>query len=258
MNDALYIAATGMQAQQAQLDTIANNVANVNTAGFKRGRVSFSDLIASMPAEGAQPVAATGPGGLGAGVTVAAARRQFAVGDIKQTGDPMSIAIQGDGFIEALQADGGVVYTRGGKLKLTADRVLATADGLALRQRVQVADDIRQVLIGHDGQVSGRDDKGREWSLGRIDLVMFADAAGLAPIGDNAYRATAAAGEPLVTTPGESGSGRLMQGFEEGSNVNLIDEMVQMMVAQRAYEMSVKVVQAADEVAGMVNNMRKG
>jgi len=116
---------------------------------------------------------------------------------------------------------------------------------------------VHQIAIASDGQVSGRDDKGREWNLGRIDVVMFANPAALAPMGDNLYRATAAAGEPLVATPGESGAGRLMQGFDEASNVRLIDEMVQMMVAQRAYEMSVKVVQAADEVAGMVNNLRK-
>jgi flagellar basal-body rod protein FlgG len=169
----------------------------------------------------------------------------------------MTVAIQGDGFLEVQLPDGSMAYSRGGKLQVNADHLLATSDGLVLKQRIQVGQDVRQVSIASDGVVTGIDDKARAWNLGRIELALFSNTAGLTPMGDNLYRATPAAGEPLVATPGEAGSGRLLQGFEEASNVKLIDEMVQLMVAQRAYEMNVKVIQAADELAGMANNLRK-
>lgn len=257
MNDALYVAATGMKAQHAQLEVIANNVANVNTPAFKRASVRFSDLVSQSP---------TGPEAAAlpertlqtlAGVGVAGVQRQFSPAELRRTGDPMSLAVQGEGFIEVLQADGTTAYLRGATLQINGDRLLASADGHVLRQRIHVPQDATGVSIAADGQVSARDDKGREWGLGRLELALFSNPGALAPLGENLFRATPSAGEPLILPPSEGGAGRLMQGYQEASNVKLVDEMVQLMVAQRAYEMSVKVVQAADEMAGLTNNLRK-
>lgn len=256
MNDALYIAATGMQSQQTQLNVIANNVANVNTSGFKRSSVNFYDLVQRETSlmDGADkpthPLA-------GAGVGIATVARQFAGGDLKRTDSPLDLAIQGNGFLEVLLPDGSTAYTRGGSLHVDADSLLATADGYVLKQRIQVPSDAKVLTIATDGQVTAHDGKSREWSLGRIDLVTFTDSAALAPMGSSTYRAPAEAGDPLVAAPGEGGAGRLLQGHLEASNVNLVDEMVQLMVAQRAYEMSAKVIQAADEIAGLTNNLRR-
>jgi flagellar basal-body rod protein FlgG len=255
MNDAMYVAATGMQAQQSQLDVIANNVANVNTTTFKRSRVSFNDLVQRQSLEVAN--LATREVTQGAGVGISGIRKSFSVGELRRSDDPMSVAIQGAGFLEVVMADGSPAYTRGGLLRSNAEGLLSTIDGLALKQRVQMPNDSTQVSISPDGQVVAVDDRQREVNLGRIDTVVFANPSALVPIGDNLYRHAASAGDPLVTTPGESGGGRLMQGFEEASNVKLIDEMVQLMIAQRAYEMNVKVIQTSDELAGMVNNLRK-
>lgn len=258
MNDALYIAATGMQAQQTQLNVIANNVANVNTSGFKRSSVNFHDLVHKEAVSAAladtQPASAPGTG---AGVAVGTVARQFATGELKRTDSPMDVAIQGNGFIEVLAGDGSTAYSRGGTLHLNAENLLSTAEGYVLKQHIQMPTDARSMGIGSDGQVTAVDSKGKEWALGRIDLVTFANPAALTAMGDNVYRAPAEAGDPLAGVPGEGGAGRILQGQLEASNVKLIDEMVQLMVAQRAYEMNVKVIQAADEIAGMTNNLRK-
>ncbi len=259
MNDAMYIAATGMKAQQTQLNVIANNVANVNTSGFKRSRVNFLDLVqrengAAAPADLAELQAQAAAG---AGVNVGAVSRQFSPGDIKSTGNPMDLAIQGEGFFEVLLADGSTAYSRGGSLQVNADNLLVTAEGHVLKQRIQIPADMRSLSISPEGEVVAKDAKSKEWNLGRLELVTFASPAGLVALGDNVYRSGPASGEPLTALPGEAGAGRLAQGQLESSNVKLIDEMVQMMVAQRAYEMNVKVIQAADEVAGLTNNMRK-
>jgi flagellar basal-body rod protein FlgG len=258
MNDALYIAATGMQAQQTQVNVIANNVANVNTAGFKRSSVNFHDLVHTQALATSAETELARPGTLtGAGVAIGTVAKQFAAGDLKQTGSPMDVAVQGNGFIEVLLSDGSTGYSRGGTLHVNADNLLATAEGYVLKQRIQMPADARNLSIGNDGQVTANDGKSRDWSLGRIDLVTFANPSALTAMGDNIYRAPPQAGDALVATPGEGGAGRLMQGQLEASNVKLIDEMVQLMVAQRAYEMNVKVIQAADDIAGLTNNLRK-
>jgi flagellar basal-body rod protein FlgG len=257
MNDAMYIAATGMQAQQTQLTVIANNVANVNTSGFKRSSVSFHDLVNTEAAAPLDSAPARATLHASAGVAAGTAIRQFAVGDLKHTGNPLDVAIQGSGFIEVLLADGSTAYSRGGTLHVNADNLLATAEGHVLKQRIQMPADARSFAIAADGQVTATDGLSKEWSLGRIDLVTFANPSALTAMGDNVYRSSAEAGDALVAAPGEGGAGRLVQGQVESSNVKLTDEMVQLMVAQRAYEMNVKVIQAADEIAGMTNNLRK-
>lgn len=257
MNDALYIAATGMRAQNAQLDTIANNVANVNTAGFKRTSVRFGDLVTTGMNLPSAEVTAPAPGYSLAGVTVAATQRSFAPGELRPTSDPMNVAIQGEGFWEVQLQDGSVAYARGARFEVNADGLLALAGGPALRQRLAVAGDVRQLAIAEDGQVQATDSSGRSWSVGRLELTMFANPAELTPMGDGLYRASAVAGDPVVAHPTDGGAGRVRQGFQEASNVSLVEEMVQLMVAQRAYEMNVKVVQAADEIAGLTNSIRK-
>lgn len=254
MNDALYIAATGMKAQTAQIDSVANNVANANTPGFKRSSLRFGDLMA-VPA--LQPDNPTDTASVAAGVRVAALQRSFTPGELKRSEDAMSVAIQGDGFLEVSLPDGSPAFVRGVRLEINGERLLSTSDGLALKPQVHVPADVRSITIAEDGQVLGVDEAGRRATLGRLDIALFANPAGLAPAGDGLWQANARSGEAMLAPPGESGAGRIKQGYQEASNVQLVEEMVQLMVAQRAYEMSVKVMQAADEVAGMTNNLRK-
>jgi flagellar basal-body rod protein FlgG len=254
MNDALYIAATGMKAQTAQIDSVANNVANASTPGFKRSSLRFGDLISSSAmAPLLQGDALSSP----AGVKINAVQRSFTAGELKRTDDVMAVAIQGDGFLEVQLPDGSPAFVRSARLDIGADRLLGTADGLPLRQHIHVPQDIRSIAIGEDGQVQGVDDAGRATTLGRIDVALFTSPAGLTPAGDGLWQASTRSGEAVMSPAGEAGAGRLKQGYQETSNVQLVEEMVQLMIAQRAYEMNVKVMQAADEVAGMTNNLRK-
>jgi flagellar basal-body rod protein FlgG len=259
MNDAMYIAATGMQAQQTQLGVIANNVANVNTTGFKRSSVNFRDMVNTQTVavrDNGEVDAALNAAGPGAGVAISAVSRQFAPGELKATGGALDLAINGAGFIEVLLPDGSTAYSRGGALHVNTDNLLATAEGYVLKQNLQMPADAKALKIGPDGNVTANNGS-KDWSLGRIDLVTFSNPSALRPAGDNVYRAAPESGDPLVAVPGEAGAGTLVQGQVEASNVKLVDEMVQLMVAQRAYEMNVKVMQAADEIAGMANNLRK-
>lgn len=254
MNDALYIAATGMKAQTAQLDTIANNVANASTPSFKRSSLRFGDLV---NAAGPTLQEAAPPAGIGAGVRIGATLRSFAAGELRRVDDGMAVAIQGPGFIEVQLPDGSPAFLRSTRLQINAERLLSTAQGLALRQNLHVPADVRSLDISEDGHISGRDDAGRTTTLGRLELAVVPNPGALSPAGDGLWRANAGSGEALLAPPGEAGAGLLKQGFQEASNVQMVEEMVQLMVAQRAYEMNVKVMQAADEIAGMTNNLRK-
>lgn len=253
MNDALYIAATGMKAQTSQLDTIANNVANASTPGFKRSSLRFGDLVSTgAAAQQSGDITTTS-----AGVKVGAVQRSFAAGELRRVDDTMSLAIQGDGFIELQLPDGSPAFTRSARLQVNPDRLLTTSDGLVLRQHIHVPTDVSSVSIAEDGQVTGRDDAGRTTALGRLDVAVFASPSALTSLGEGLWLPSAGSGDAVLAPPGEAGAGRLKQGFQEASNVQLVEEMVQLMVAQRAYEMNVKVMQAADEVAAMTNNLRK-
>jgi flagellar basal-body rod protein FlgG len=259
MNDTLYIAATGMQAQHSQLTVIANNVANVNTPGFKRSSVAFGDLVrqAGEAAAATSDVAQAKASFAGAGVGVTTTAMQFTPGELKASSQPMALAIQGAGFLEVMLPDGSNAYVRSAVLQVNSDGYLTTQDGHVLSQKIRVDRDQTDIGISQQGEVVGRDRTGREWRLGRLDLAMFANPAALQPIGQNLYRSSAQAGDAVLVTPGDAGAGPVMQGYEEQSNVKLVEEMLQLMVAQRAYEMNVKVIQAADEIAGMTNNLRK-
>ncbi len=260
MNDALYIAATGMQSQQLNVSTIANNMANVATPGFKRGRVNFQDLMvrdAAALAASTDAASATTAVGQGSGVSTSGALKQFDAGDVSATGNPLDVAIRGDGFIEVQLPDGSIGYWRGGSLQVTPQGWLATAQGHLLAPQINVGREGGTWSIDADGRVTGRDASGRSMELGQIELHAFGNAAGLQALGDNVYRSSAQSGEPIAVRPGVNGAATLAQGAQEQSNVKLIDEMVNLMMAQRAYEMNVKVIQAADEMLGMSNNLRR-
>lgn len=264
MYDALYIGATGMQAQQLNVETIASNLANVNTTGYKRSRVSFSDLVSidaarrTMASSGAdpgllQPVLRTG-----AGVGIASVSKLFDTGDIKKTDASMDIIVQGEGFFEVTMPDGTAAYTRGGTWAVNQDGHLATLAGLPLKPAIAVPDDVQALIVQPDGlvqaQVSGQQGL---LDLGRMDLVRFTNPQGLLAQGDGLYRSSATSGDALLARTAEDGAGRIAQGYLEASNVKMVDEMVNLMLAQRTYEANTKVVQAADEMLGMVNGLRR-
>lgn len=257
MNDALYIAATGMQTQQLNVDTIANNMANATTPGFKRGRVNFQDLMYRDMA-GAGAIDGSSPSLVqGTGVGVATLLKYFGAGELRTTDSPLDLAIRGEGFLEVQLTDGTLGYWRGGTLQVTREGWLATADGQVLQPQIQVGRDGQAWSITSDGRVLSQDAKGRQVELGRLQLHTFANAAALKPAGGNIYKPTGEAGEPVSGRAAQDGLGSLVQGAIEQSNVKLVDEMVNLMMAQRAYEMNVKVIQAADEMLGMSNNLRK-
>ncbi|MDQ8035311.1 MAG: flagellar basal-body rod protein FlgG [Bordetella sp.] len=267
MYDALYISATGMQAQQTNLETIANNLANVNTTGFKKGRVAFTDLVVQEAARRSAPDEAAAGAGWGltgprqmanVGVGVASTARLFEMGDLKKTDAPLDIAIQGEGFIEVSLPDGSSAFTRGGTLKVNQEGLLATASGYPLKAHLSVPENTEHLMIGPDGKVRASvPGQPSATDIGTIDLVRFTGPEALTSLGNQLYRSSVGSGEPIAAKAAEDGMGSLAQGFLEGSNVKLSDEMVNLMLAQRVYEANVKVIQAADDMLGMVNSLRK-
>lgn len=263
MFDSLYIGATGMHAQQTNVDAVANNLANVNTVGYKRAKVSFVDLIAREAGrvsadEGLSSSGVQEATRAGVGVGIVGVSKVFDMGDIKKTDSPYDLAISGEGFFEVTLPDGTSAFTRGGSFKIGADGLLSTQAGHPLKPAMAIPETAQSLTVGQDGRVLVRlPDQAAPVELGQLDLVRFSNAAGLQPRGDNEYRPTASSGEPIAGRAGEDAMGSIRQGYLEGSNVKLVDEMVNLMVAQRAYEASVKVVQASDEMLGMVNSLRR-
>jgi flagellar basal-body rod protein FlgG len=257
MNDALFIAATGMQVQQRNVDTIANNIVNATTPTFKRSKVSFTDMVSSQ----AKPAIADGANGLlgtartaGIGVGLMTVGRQFEAGDLKKTDSPYDVAIRGDGFIEVAMPDGAKAVTRGGTLKVNGDGLLAMQSGLPLKPGIAIPESALSLHITADGRVQVTlPDQTAPQDVGQIELVRFANPDQLSGLGENLYLVTDAAGE---VRSGE-GAGTVEQGFLENSNVKMLDEMVNLMLAQRAYDASVKVIQASDEMLAAANNLRR-
>ena len=265
MQDALQIAATGMQAQQLHVDTIANNLANVATTGFKRARVSFHDLVTRVADAS---IAGTGQAGsaamqapmmqAGVGVGVASVSRQFDGGELRKTDSMYDLAIAGEGFVEVSMPDGTRAFTRGGVLRVNGDGLLATGSGQPLAGAIAVPDNMETLLIDAEGRVQAKvRGQSQPVDLGTLSLARFMAPGALAVGGDGLYRATEQSGDAIGGRAGEDGLGVFRQGHLEGSNVKMVDEMVGLMVAQRAYEASVNVARAADEMLGMVNNLRK-
>lgn len=256
---ALHAAASGMAMQQLNVDTIANNLANVNTTGFKSGRVQFQEMLY---AEVQSPMAGAAQGvRIGQGVRLSNIRHIFADGQLQATGSQQDLAIQGAGFFRALQNDGTVAYTRDGAFHVDGQGRLATASGsllLGANGPIAVPDPATDVTIAPDGSVSFTDAAGQRVEAGRLSLALFANPAGLIAMGDRLWAASAASGQPLVVSPGEGEAGRLSQGYLEASNVEVADEMVTLMEAQRAYQLTARVLQTADEMLSLANNLRRG
>lgn len=266
MNDALYIGATGMQAQQLNVDTIANNLVNLNTPGFKKARVSFTDLMAIDAAnlEGVLRGREAGMGplaslqGVGAGVGVASLGKMFDQGLLASTGSMWDVGIQGDGFLAVNLADGSTGYARGGTLKVNRDGLLATGSGQPLKPGIAIPADATALAIAADGTVQvSVPTQTAPLAVGQIQVARFSNPSGLVALGDGLYKASQDSGEAMAGLAGQDGLGTLRQGYLEGSNVKMVDEMVNLMVAQRSYEANAKVVQASDELLGLVNNLRK-
>ncbi|NVE01293.1 flagellar basal-body rod protein FlgG [Massilia sp. BJB1822] len=260
MNDSLYIAATGMHSQQKSVDTIAHNLANVNTPGFKKGKINFADMVYRQMGRAAEPDGSWSARSMwqGSGVSASALLKVFTPGDLRKTEAPLDLAIQGEGFLEVSAADGAPAYSRGGALSVDKEGFLATAEGHRLQPGIHVGQEMKELLISADGRVMARSRDQREASeVGRIELLSFSDSSALQALGANLYRPSERSGDAIAGKPGEEGLGTLAQGFLEASNVRLIEEMVDLMAAQRAYESSAKVIQASDELLAMSNNLRK-
>ena len=255
MINSLWISKTGMEAQQMQLDTISNNLANVSTTGFKRSNVAFEDLmyqnlrqVGSASAEQSQL-----PTGLqlGTGLRVVGTARQFTQGNVQQSSNNLDVAIQGNGFFQVTMPDGSIGYTRDGSFKINAQGQVVTSNGFAVANGITVPANAENLVISADGNVTASiKENGRmvERQIGTLALASFINPAGLEPRGQNMYIETAASGQPNTGTPGLNGMGSLMQGYLETSNVNVVQELVTMIQTQRAYEMNSKAIQTSDQM----------
>ena len=257
---ALYSSASGMEAQQMNLDVIANNLANVNTTGFKKTKIEFQDLLyQTTSAAGAQ----TGGGNqlptgiqVGHGARVAATSRVFTTGELTQTGERMDVAVNGDGFFEVQMPDGTRAYSRAGAFKVAADGTVKNSEGLTILSGFQpIPVGTTNVTISSNGYVSLTGANGN--TNFQIQLARFINPAGLDSLGHNLYRETQSSGQAELGIPGENGFGSLEQGFLEMSNVKVVEEMVKLIMAQRAYEVNSKSVQAADEMLRMGAELKR-
>jgi len=248
----MWISKTGIQAQDAKLQAIANNLANVNTVGFKRDRAVFEDLFYRAERQPGAQVSdnATGPGvQLGNGTRIAGTQKVFTTGAMQNTGQALDLAINGNGFLQVEMPSGEVGYTRAGQLRLNEQGRLTNAQGLPIASGIDIPQDATGITIGENGVVSvttGASTTPAE--VGQLQLAHFVNPAGLLALGDNLYGETTASGAPTEGEPGQNGLGTIKQGALEGSNVLAVEEMVEMIAAQRTYEMNTKVLSAADNM----------
>lgn len=252
MNPAMWISKTGVQAQDAKLQAIANNLANVNTVGFKRDRVVFEDLFYQVDQQpGAQSADNTVSPGvqLGNGTRVVGTQKVFANGSVQTTSQPLDVAVMGNGFLQVRRPDGQTAYTRAGQLQMEANGTLVNAQGLPLVPQITVPQNATSLTIGENGMVSATvPGTTTPVELGTINLATFVNPAGLLALGENLFQETPASGTPNEGRPGEGAFGKIKQGALEGSNVQVVEEMVDMIAAQRTYEMNTKVLSAADNM----------
>jgi flagellar basal-body rod protein FlgG len=257
---ALYSAASGLEAQQLNIDVIANNLANVNTSGYKQARAEFQDLLyQNIRASGAASSTSTDlPVGLqvGLGSRPVATTRLFTQGDFRQTGNPLDLVIEGNGFFQVRLPNGDIAYTRSGSFHLNREGSIVTADGNPLDPQITIPNDALTITVGTDGTVSvTQPGQSQAQQVGTIQLALFQNPAGLNSIGKNLFMPTTSSGEPISGPAGENGIGTINQGFLEQSNVSVVEEMVNMIIGQRAYEINSKVVRAADEMLQTINNV---
>jgi flagellar basal-body rod protein FlgG len=257
-NAALHVARTGLDAQSARMRVIANNLANVNTTGFKRDRAEFETLAyQTMVAPGAPSSAsslyATGVS-LGSGVQMTGTARISSQGALSSTDNPLDLAIEGDGFFQVALPDGRTAYSRAGNFNLSADGQIVTGAGLVLQPQIQVPEGAQSLTIGSDGTVSAiLPGQAEATQLGQIELARFVNPSGLQAQGDNLYTETAASGAPQVGAAAAEGRGTIRQGMLEASNVNVVQELVDMIETQRAYEVNSKMISATDEMLRNAN-----
>ena len=256
MNGAFFIGATGLEAQQRALEVVANNIANINTPAFKRSTVRFSEMV--TPVSEASDTSSSAPLEVSAsGVAVSQTPRVWTDGDLKQTGQPLDVAIRGSGFLELLGSEGHTLLWRGGSLKVNEDGYLAASDGTPLRSMISVPQGANSLSISAQGSVTTIvDGNSAPKQIGQLDLVMTKDADSLVDAGSGKFEAADPASVYTVR-PGEEGGGTFVQGAIESGNVQLSDEMVTLLLLQRAYAASAQVVQAGDQLASIVNGLRR-
>ncbi|MFP4164778.1 MAG: flagellar basal-body rod protein FlgG [Chitinispirillaceae bacterium] len=255
-------AATGMEAQQLYMDTVSNNLSNVNTVGFKRSKVEFQDLMYQTLRE---PGVRNFEGGMapsgievGLGVKPAGTQRIFEQGSPNHTENPLDLSVQGEGLFQIMLPDGSTAYTRDGSFKLSSDGTVVTSSGYILQPQIAVPEGSQELQISADGRVSvilPGDDTSTE--IGQLELARFVNPSGLRSLGGNLFATTDASGLPIVTYPGEDGAGSIMQGYTEASNVQIVDEMVDMISAQRAFEIVSKSIQVSEEMLQVANNLKR-
>lgn len=258
----LWTAATGMNAQQLNMDTISNNLANVNTNGFKKSRVGFQDLMyqtlrtAGTPNNQGSEV----PTGIqvGHGVRPAATQKLFTSGSLKPTGNSLDLAIQGKGFFRVLMPDGTTGYTRDGSFKKDSNGQMVTSDGYMLQPPITLPAGAREITVNEEGLVTYLSEGGNEpQEAGQIELATFSNEAGLNSVGQNLFKTTAASGDAMFGVPGSAGYGSMAQGTLETSNVKVVEEMVDMIAAQRAYEINSKAIKASDDMLQQANSLKR-
>jgi flagellar basal-body rod protein FlgG len=262
MMRSLFIAATGMEAQKLNIDVISNNLANVNTTGFKKSRADFQDLMYQTVRT---PGAPSGEGSIvpsgiqvGLGVKPVAIQKIFLQGDFVQTGNNLDMVIEGNGFFQILTPDGTTAYTRSGSFKLDNDGRIVNSDGYPLEPNITIPTNAVNISISTDGKISVvQAGSSVPTEVGQIELAKFINPGGLISLGRNLFLNSEASGDPTTGNPASSGMGTISQGFIENSNVNVVEEMVNMIVSQRAYEVNSKAVQASDEMLQVANNLKK-
>jgi len=259
---ALWTAGTGMSAQQVNLDVIANNIANVNTNGFKKSRADFQDLIyqtlrlQGAKSEGGNQV----PTGIqiGLGTMLSSVQKVFQQGDYSKTENELDVAIEGNGFLQITLPSGDKAYTRAGALKTDSTGRVVTSDGYPLEPSITIPAKTTNTAIESDGTVTAQvQGQTAGQQIGNIQLAVFANPTGLKAIGKNLFQETDASGTPTTSAPGQNGVGTLLQGYLEMSNVNIMTEMINMIIGQRAYEANSKAIQSADEMLQLANNLRR-
>ncbi len=264
MNRALRTAASGMYAQQLNIEVISNNIANVNTTAFKKNRAEFEDLIyqkiAANPKNRELPGVIENPASVmqvGTGVKPASTQKIFHQGDLTYTGHKFDVGIYGDGFFQLRRPDGKFVYTRDGSFKLSSDGTLVSSNGNVLEPGFTIPDNAVDVEFSSDGVVSILDTDGNKVELGTIELAKFINPGGLKAIGNNQYVETEESGVPFLGQPNTEEFGELQQGYLESSNVDIVQEMVNMITAQRAYEINSKAVKTVDDMMQIANNLKR-